>query len=93
MRFCMSHVTNVARSITNATAADIPREVFTFWLTPRNGQMPRNCDRTILLTNIAAININMYSIVGYAFLKRLMIAMIYPNVRNAPGGRMNIKRL
>ena len=30
-------------------------EVFTFDDTPRNGQMPRNCESTTLLTNIAPI--------------------------------------
>jgi hypothetical protein len=59
----ISHVTRVAKSITKATAADIPSEVFTFWLTPRKGQIPKNWLNTILFTNIAAININKYSIV------------------------------
>lgn len=30
----------------------------------QKGQIPRNCDKTILLTNIAEININKYSIIS-----------------------------
>ena len=60
--FCTSQVTMVARVSTKATAADMPSEVSTFLETPRKGQMPRNCDRMILLTNIALMKINMYSI-------------------------------
>ena len=36
--------------------------VSTFFDTPRNGQIPRNCANTTLLTNTAAINISIYSI-------------------------------
>ena len=61
--FCTHHVTMVASVKTKATAADIPSEVSTFFDTPRNGQMPRNCDRMILLTNIALMKINIYSII------------------------------
>ena len=40
----------------------IPAAVLIFLETPRNGQMPRNWDSTILLTNIAEMNIKKYSI-------------------------------
>ena len=52
----------VASVNTKATAADIPSDVSTFLDTPKKGQIPRNCDRMILLTNIALMKINMYSI-------------------------------
>jgi hypothetical protein len=52
----------VASVNTKATAADIPNEVSTFLETPKKGQMPRNCDNTMLFTKIAEINISMYSI-------------------------------
>jgi hypothetical protein len=41
---------------------DIPVAVDSLLDTPRKGQMPRNCDRTILLTKIAEIIIRKYSI-------------------------------
>ena len=59
----MRYVTRVARVITKHTAMDMPVAVDSLFDTPRNGQIPRNWDRTILLTNIAAINIRKYSIV------------------------------
>ena len=40
----------------------IPIAVSTFLDTPKNGQIPRNCDNTMLFTKIAEININIYSI-------------------------------
>jgi hypothetical protein len=49
--------------MTKVTAAPIPNAVSIFLDTPRNGQIPKNCDNTILLTNIAEININKYSII------------------------------
>ena len=52
----------VAIVSTKATAALIPIAVSTFLETPRNGQIPRNCDNTMLFTKIAEININIYSI-------------------------------
>ena len=52
----------VAMVNTKATAALIPIAVSTFLDTPRNGQIPRNCDNTMLFTKIAEININIYSI-------------------------------
>jgi hypothetical protein len=55
-------VTIVASVSTKATAADMPNEVSIFFDTPRNGQMPRNCDNTMLFTKIAEIKIRMYSI-------------------------------
>ena len=61
--FCMTYVTNVAQVNTNVTAMPIPEAVDTFLDTPRNGQIPRNCDNTILFTNIAVIKISIYSII------------------------------
>ncbi|GAA6485123.1 hypothetical protein K260102G11_18240 [Bacteroides uniformis] len=52
----------VAMVSTNATAADMPNAVSTFLETPKNGQIPKNCDNTMLFTKIAEININIYSI-------------------------------
>ena len=45
--------------------------VQTYVLEP-NGQMPRNCDRMILLTNIALMKIKIYSII-YSVLRYYMI--------------------
>ena len=59
--FCTINVTRVARIITNVTAPVIPSAVGTLLETPRNGQIPKNCANTILLTNTAAINIKTYS--------------------------------
>ena len=73
---CKHHVTRVAKTITKATAADIPSEVLTFWLTPRNGQMPRNWLSTILFTNIAAMNISIYSMSLYYGLWVVLIFML-----------------
>ena len=53
----------VASVSTKVTAAPMPSDVSIFLLTPRNGQMPRNCESTMLLTNMADINISKYSIV------------------------------
>jgi NAD(P)-dependent dehydrogenase (short-subunit alcohol dehydrogenase family) len=50
---------------TKATAAPIPMAVSTFLETPKNGQIPKNCDNTTLFTKIAVININIYSISFY----------------------------
>ena len=52
----------VAMTNTKVTARPMPLAVSTFLDTPRNGQMPKNCDNTTLLTNIAEMKINMYSI-------------------------------
>ena len=60
--FCTRKVTSVAMVSTNATAAPMPIAVSTFLDTPRNGHIPKNWDNTTLLTNTAAININIYSI-------------------------------
>lgn len=54
----------VAIVSTNATAADIPSAVLIFLDTPKNGQIPKNCDNTMLFTKIAEININIYSILS-----------------------------
>ena len=48
----------VAIVSTNATAADIPNAVSTFLDTPKNGQIPKNCDNTMLLTKMAVMNID-----------------------------------
>lgn len=45
----------VAMVNTKATAALIPIAVSTFLDTPRNGQIPRNCDNTMLFTKIAGL--------------------------------------
>ena len=58
---------------TKATAIPMPRAVSIFLETPRNGQMPKNWESMMLLTNIAEMNIRIYSIV-YAFLKWLNTA-------------------
>jgi hypothetical protein len=52
----------VAMTNTKVTARPIPLAVSTFFDTPRKGQIPKNCDNTILLTNIAEMKINIYSI-------------------------------
>ena len=49
----MQAVTKEAISMTKTTAPPIPRAVRIFLETPRNGQIPRILDRTILLTRIA----------------------------------------
>jgi len=41
----------------------MPNAVSTFLETPKNGQIPKNCDNTMLFTKIAEININIYSII------------------------------
>jgi hypothetical protein len=56
----------VANVSTKATAADIPSEVSIFFDTPRNGQIPRNCDNTMLFTKMALMKIKIYSII-FAF--------------------------
>ena len=60
--FWIRNVTMVAIVSTNATAALMPIAVSIFLETPRKGQIPRNCDNTMLFTKIADININIYSI-------------------------------
>ena len=60
--FWIKNVTIVEIANTKVTAAPIPIEVSTFLETPKNGQIPKNCDNTTLLTNTATININIYSI-------------------------------
>jgi len=59
----MRKVTIVAMVSTKATAALMPNAVSIFCETPRNGQMPRNCEKTMLLTKTANINSNIYSII------------------------------
>ena len=58
----------VASVSTKATAADIPNEVSIFFDTPRKGQMPRNCDNTMLFTKMALMKISIYSII-FAFIQ------------------------
>ena len=52
----------VDKTITNVTAPVMPIAVPIFFETPRNGQIPRNCVKTMLLTMIADMMIKMYSI-------------------------------
>ena len=61
--FWMMKVTKVASIMTKVNAPVMPMAVDTFLDTPRKGQMPKNCDNTTLLTNTAAINIKIYSMV------------------------------
>ena len=44
--------------MTKVTAAPMPSAESMRLDTPRKGQIPRNCESTILLTNIAVINID-----------------------------------
>ena len=53
---------------TKATAMPMPKAVSIFFDTPKNGQIPRNCDRTILLTNIADMNMSKNSMSLYFFI-------------------------
>ena len=55
------YVTRVAMVITKRTAPDMPTEVESLLDTPRNGQIPRNWESTILFTKTAAIMIKIYS--------------------------------
>ena len=59
----MSEVTSVASVITKITATPMPKAVLNLLETPKKGQMPKNCDKTILFTNTQAIIIKTYSIV------------------------------
>ena len=52
----------VAKTITKVTAPVIPRAVVILFETPKNGHTPRNWANTTLLTNIADIIINIYSV-------------------------------
>ena len=69
MYFWIKKVTIVEMVRTNVTAMPMPIAVSIFFDTPRKGQMPRNCDRTMLLTKTAAMKMMMYSIraEGYFF--------------------------
>ena len=78
----MRNVTIVAIVSTNATAADMPNAVSTFLDTPRNGQIPRNCDNTMLLTKIAEININIYSIISILIMNYKLCFLEAVNQRN-----------
>jgi hypothetical protein len=60
---CIKYVTIVARTITNVTAPVIPTAVESFLETPINGQIPKNCINTILLTSMADITIAKISII------------------------------
>ena len=64
---CSRYVTIVDISITKVTAAPIPMAESIFWDTPKKGQMPRNCDRMILLTNTAVMNIEIYVSIVFEF--------------------------
>jgi hypothetical protein len=56
----IDHATIEAKAITKVTAAPIPSEVFTLDDTPKKGQIPRNCAKTTLFTNIAPMIIAKY---------------------------------
>ena len=58
--FCSKYVIMVEIVITKATAPLIPRAVLIFLDTPKNGQIPKNCDNTMLFTKTAAIKILMF---------------------------------
>lgn len=74
--------------ITNITANPMPAAVDIFLDTPKNGQIPKNCDNTILLTKTAVIKIIRYAMV-YA-LRSLLKIMIRPaKAKKAPGGMIN----
>ena len=60
--------------MTKATAADMPSEVSIFFDTPRNGQMPRNCANTMLLTKMALMKIRIYSM---SLLRYIVITNCY----------------
>ena len=82
------NVTSVASVMTKTTAPDIPTAVEILLDTPKKGQMPKNWENTMLLTNIAPIMIMNISMIlkFYAFfLIALMNATINPSARNAPG--------
>jgi hypothetical protein len=64
------------------TGADMPNAVSTFLDTPRNGQIPRNCDNTMLLTKIAEININIYSIISILIMNYKLCFLEAVNQRN-----------
>ena len=51
--------------ITKITAPPMPIAVEVFFETPRNGQIPKNFARTILLMKMVEIIITRYSILGY----------------------------
>ncbi len=72
----------VAIVITKATAPLIPKAVSSFLETPRKGQIPKNCDNTILFTNTALIKINIYVIIlnfssVYSNFKQFMPFSVY----------------
>ena len=67
----------VASVNTKATAADIPSEVSTFLETPKKGQMPRNCENTMLFTKMAEKNINRYAISLFAGKARSLKFNVY----------------
>src|SRR5574337_866822 len=50
MKLYTIHVIAEVRVMTNVTATPMPIADDVFWETPRNGQSPRNFDRTKLLT-------------------------------------------
>ena len=67
----MRKVTTVASVMTKHTARLMPEAVDSLFDTPRKGQIPRNCARTILLTKIAEMMMSRYSITSY-FLASLL---------------------
>ena len=58
LRICITgQVTSSAITITKTTAPPIPTDELILFDTPRNEQIPRNCDSTKLLTRTIAIKI------------------------------------
>ena len=47
--------------MTNMTAIPMPAAVDIFFETPRKGQIPKNCDKTMLFTKIAVTKIIKYA--------------------------------
>ena len=60
-------VNKVAIVITNITAAPIPVAVEILLETPKNGQIPKNCEKTILLTNTVDMMITINAAIIYCF--------------------------
>ena len=56
-------MTIVNKVMTNMTANPMPTAVDIFFETPKKGQIPKNCDKIMLLTKTAVIKIMMYAMV------------------------------
>ena len=84
--------------MTKRTAAPIPTEVETLFETPRKGQIPKNCAKTMLFTRIALMKTRIYPVIfpSYAALLFLMwftSAIRKPRAMKAPGGMMKRRTL